>query len=811
MITCPNCGASNPDHNLFCDRCDTRLPAPGASQGRRCPMCGKANPPDSVTCVSCGARLVPVTGPLAQPPAPPARPPAARPTPAAAAPQPEPAPGPSDDWLSSLRGALPEQAASEEDIPDWLRGEPTTPVEAESLDLAARLGEAQPEIPDWLQPGAPKPAAPAAPAPTPAEQIPDWLQQVAPASPKVAPSPATPPPTEQVPDWLKPFAPAAAIAATPMPTPAAPPSGPGRVPPKQPAPPAPSAPTPAEAEIPDWLKGLAPTPTQAPAKPAAPTPAEAEVPEWLKPPASTVPQPAEAEAPEWLRGLGPTPAPVEAEAPPPAFIEPAGAPAATEAEVPDWLRELTPTPAAPSPIGPAFVEEAPTAETPPWLAEISAQPTPAEAQVESPTWLQELEAQPPTEIPASVPAFAEEAPTEAIEELPGWLKELGTAETPAPQPPAFTGLPAPAPTPQPEAIGLPTAPIPAWLQKMAPREVTQEAEKEPAETEGLLAGLHGALPAAPIITQKATGERRPMRPEIPAADLAHAGALQELLARGPAALVRREAPSRAQRLWLNTQRWFVFLVILAIALIPLLQPDWATMLVGAPPLKPAANSMFQSIEALKPNSTVLLAFDYDASQAPEMDPQARVVLRHLAARKARVNVVSLYPAGPAVAEAVINQVNKTLTVTERVNLVSLKYVPGQDMAVTFMTGDVLTSSLVIELAASQDTLRWWVEQMSALREPPVSQQPPPLVAGVSAAAEPMSQPYLQSDQVKGMLVSLPDATAYRLKLREVVKDDQTPLPWVLAPLASIGLANWTLVLMILIGGLIQLATGGRRR
>jgi len=794
-------------------------------------MCGKANPPGSDTCVSCGARLVPVTGPLAQQPAPTLRPSAAetiaaKPTPPAAAPKPEPPLGPSDDWLSSLRGALPEQTAPEEEIPDWLRGEPSAPVEVEppELDLAARLGgaqAAQPEAPDWLQQLAPKPSAPAVPAPAPVEQVPDWLQQLAPTPPKAAPpspAPAAPPPGDQVPDWLKPFAPAAAVAASAQPAPAAPPSAepePRRMSPKPPVPPATAAPTPGEAEIPDWLKELAPTPAQAPSKPAAPTPAEAQVPDWLKPPAPTAPQPAEAEMPDWLKGLGPTPAPVEAKAPPPAFIEPAAAPVAAEAEVPDWLRELTATPAAPPPAGPALVaEQVPTVETPLWLAEISAQPTPAEAQIESPEWLKELQVQAPTELPVApvqVPALAEEAPAEAAEELPDWLKELGPSGAPAARAPVFTGPPAPTPALQPEAIGLTTAPLPAWLQKLAPREVAPEAEKEPAETEGLLAGVHGPLPAAPIITQKATGERRPMRPEIPAADLSRAGTLQELLARGPARVVRREVQSRAQRLWFNTQRWFIFLVILAVALIPLLQPDWAVILVRAPLFKPATNHVFQSIQALKPDATVLVSFDYDASQAPEMDTQASVVLRHLAARKARVNVVSLYPTGPAVAEAVINQVNQTLTVTERVNIASLKYVPGQDMAVAFISGDVLTSSLVIELAATPETLRWWVEQMSALREPPVSQQPPPLLAGVSAAAEPMSQPYYQSEQIKGMLAGVPDATAYRLKLREVVKDDQTPLPSVLAPLASISLANAALVLLILIGGLVQLATGGRRR
>jgi hypothetical protein len=232
----------------------------------------------------------------------------------------------------------------------------------------------------------------------------------------------------------------------------------------------------------------------------------------------------------------------------------------------------------------------------------------------------------------------------------------------------------------------------------------------------------------------------------------------------------------------------------------LVQPNMVNGLVSAPPLAQAGEDMFNNIQALPPGATVLVAFDYDATQSPEMDTQARVLLRHLAARKANIQVVSLYQAGPAVAQAVINQVNTTLTSTLPINVVQRGYLPGQDTAVAYFLQST-PISMAVELAATPDSVRWWVEQLAARPDAPT------LLAGVSASAEPMSQPYVESHQVSGMISGVPGATAYRLKLRQILQDDKDEMAQVLAPLASIGLANAALAALMVLGGLIQLVSG----
>lgn len=56
-ITCPNCGATNPDGTKFCCGCGSKLEVPAAPAGPTCPICGAANTPGTKFCCECGAKL----------------------------------------------------------------------------------------------------------------------------------------------------------------------------------------------------------------------------------------------------------------------------------------------------------------------------------------------------------------------------------------------------------------------------------------------------------------------------------------------------------------------------------------------------------------------------------------------------------------------------------------------------------------------------------------------------------------------------------------------------------------------------------
>ena len=111
----------------------------------------------------------------------------------------------------------------------------------------------------------------------------------------------------------------------------------------------------------------------------------------------------------------------------------------------------------------------------------------------------------------------------------------------------------------------------------------------------------------------------------------------------------------------------------------------------------------------------------------------------------------------------------------------------------------------MEFAASPDTVRWWAEQMA------VNRLKTPLIAGISAGAEPLTMPYVQSGQVAGLISGWAGAIQYAkatgllstYEFTSQMQDYQVPLQ-------GISLANYTLAVLIIIG-LIAALFGGKRK
>ncbi|MGC9082089.1 MAG: tetratricopeptide repeat protein [Anaerolineae bacterium] len=407
-------------------------------------------------------------------------------------------------------------------VPAWLMLEEVGP----EVPAPSEIPEAA-EIPEWLREVAPpEAAAPEAPAPA---EIPEWLREMAPPEAAAPETPKVPTP-EAVPSWLEEGglpegeealawlaslaagreaelraaaeAEAEARMAEIMGREVAPP--PEVTVPKVPEVPEAAAPEmPAPAEIPEWLREMAPPEVAAPETPKVPT-SEA-VPSWLE--EGGLPEGEEALA--WLASLAAgreaelrAAAEAEAEArmaeimgrevaPPPEVTVPkvpevpeAAAPEMpAPAEIPEWLREMAPPEVA--------APEAPVpAEIPEWLREVA----PPEAAPGEPKWEEELqellrevpgvpewleEVVPPevprAEVPPAEPEvfgwtiFGAEAeifpPPPPVEEAPpperpfGWTafgEEVVAPEVPAVREPEMPGVEAaPPPTTPLEAVGLP--------------------------------------------------------------------------------------------------------------------------------------------------------------------------------------------------------------------------------------------------------------------------------------------------------------------------------------------------------------------
>ena len=274
MIYCPKCGTANPRGSRFCNECGEALPMRTAL---RCPMCGTMNPVGNVYCEKCYARLIPMAAPPPEEPereqapvsdiSPPVGPPqkAREEEPQIEETLTEEAEG--GDWLAQLRASAEEEEIEEPetaeepvesvDLPDWLRDMGPigagAQVEGPAVEPSTEPGfeEEAPAIPPPLEERITRPLHETEPAEAPA-----WLRDMGPIGteaqvegPEVEPS-AEPGFEEE----------AAAI----------PPSARERITRR--------LQEPEPAEVPEWLRGLAPleaAPTEEP-PPAAPAPAPGE-------------------------------------------------------------------------------------------------------------------------------------------------------------------------------------------------------------------------------------------------------------------------------------------------------------------------------------------------------------------------------------------------------------------------------------------------------------------------------------------------------------------------------------------------------
>jgi hypothetical protein len=701
------------------------------------------------------------------------------------------------DWLERLRQTMPEEAPPAEvaeAVPPVFEeaAAPPFPVEAEPAE----------EIPDWLQELRPEPEAPPTPVEAEApplaveeevEEVPDWLQELR-AEPEAPPTLAEA--EEEIPVWLQRL----------RPEPEEPPSVPVEVE-------APPLAVEEEAEeVPDWLRELRPEPEELP-----PTPVEAEAPPLAEEEAE--------ELPGWLRELRPEPEGEtlvfgeeeegEKQVVAPEGLEERIAEEMPPLEVPDWLEELGPAPEGEVPVFKEAEGVPPSEEAPEWLRELVPPELAAEEAVE-----------------AAPAVLGVEVPTD---EVPDWLKELGppvTAERPAveeeaplpPLPPMKEEVSPPAAAEEVlEIEGLARAEIPAWLQELRPREVEEGVAEVPGvveavETTGLLAGIQGVLPVEPIVS----GPRK--APPAPTAAVTvgpeQARLFREIITQEPTPVKEVVAPRRA-RIWEGVLGRFVYLLIALAVIIPLFGGgDWfgeAELPSGA------ATDFYNAIQNLPSNSVVLLAFDYDPSTAAEMDRLAEPVLWHLMDRKVRLMAVSLLPTGPAVAGNLLDRVaGKHGGYQYGQNYVNLGYIPGQAAAPNELASDLRTIvpqdyrqrkslgelpatqdvngiqdvSLIVEFAAQQRTLQWWIEQVGG-------QYQVEIMAAVSAAAEPTATPYHNSGQLVGLISGLPSAAQYEIKTNK----------WPSLAVASVdaqSVAHLAIVALIVLGSLASLVSARRK-
>ena len=356
----------------------------------------------------------------------------------------------------------------------------------------------------------------------------------------------------------------------------------------------------ARAELPDWLKEVAPSDLIEAQESAVSAPLSEEGPTlpWLQ-----EKQPGESDTiVTWLGQKE---------------EQPAAAAAAPEAELPDWLKGFSEAPAAPEETLPSLEAAAPspTEELPAWMQspeETGAplQPPLAEAQAEIPDWLQAAAEEKVSSIQPPAPAEGlpdwlaslESEPTAPAEEA-DLFKTLAVEQPPQPTPPTpAEALPAWLTAMGAESEAAPAESLPDWLSGIQAEEVTQPPQAEPAAEMPDWIKEMAIPPEAEGFAETVPPPAEAPAPEIPAEEAAGLAWLESLAARQGAPqeelLTRPEERPAAPPEWTQTEAPISAMMAeeLPSAETEFEVPDWLKAAEAAPPVE----TVSPAVEAAAP-------------------------------------------------------------------------------------------------------------------------------------------------------------------------------------------------------------------
>jgi hypothetical protein len=417
-----------------------------------------------------------------------------------------------------------------------------------------------------------------------------------------------------------------------------------------------------------------------------------------------------------------------------------------------------------------------------------------------PPWLEKLRELPSEEMPEEPKARVRLAPAE----LPDWLEI----------PPDFEEMVSEV-APAVEGEELERAEIPSWLQSMRPSEVeeetiTPEEPGRPAEATGLLRGLAGTLSIEPPLT--IPRRAKPLPPfSFSPFDAERAQTFGRVVKEPARAKAEIVEPWRVEALAATTLRWIIYLIIVIAVAVPILVgSNWAAANMGA--TAPTV-AMYNAIEGLNEGSVVMVSHDYAPGVAAEMIPQAEAVLNHLMERQVRLINISLTPEGSRLSQQVMEEVAEAHGYVYGENYLNLGYMVGAEVGPRSMVegfphptwtdfveqkpfsefpiagyvGGIEDIELIVEFAGGPEFLRLWLEQVQGPYQIP-------MVAGVSATADPFARPYYNNQarkQLQGLISGLVGAAEYEWQRGQPGS--------ALASMDSQSLVHITIALLILFG------------
>ena len=278
----------------------------------------------------------------------------------------------------------------------------------------------------------------------------------------------------------------------------------------------------------------------------------------------------------------------------------------------------------------------------------------------------------------------------------------------------------------------------------------------------------------------------------------------------------------------SLDRRIIFLIVGLSVLIPLLKPEWIDL-----PIRPTPESqiVFDEINKLNAGDKMLLSFEYGPSTKPEIHPMAIAILKHLYAKNIQVYGFALWPDGNFMSTEAFSEVSDDYDKKYGVDYVNLGYKPGGEAVIKGIASDIRTLypadlqgtsindipmmkdvvniedfDFVFSLSAGYPGSKEWVQYACDPNNIPLS-------TGCTSIQVTDIMPYVENDQIRGILAGMPGAAEYEsLVEAELQKMEIAGKPGEASGMmAAQSIAHVVIVLFIIFGNISYFITRKKNR
>ena len=278
----------------------------------------------------------------------------------------------------------------------------------------------------------------------------------------------------------------------------------------------------------------------------------------------------------------------------------------------------------------------------------------------------------------------------------------------------------------------------------------------------------------------------------------------------------------------SLDRRIIFLIVGLSVLIPLLKPEWVNL-----PIRPTPESqiVFDEINKLNAGDKMLLSFEYSPSTKPEIHPMAIAILKHLYAKNIQVYGFALWPDGNFMSTEAFSEVSDDYDKKYGVDYVNLGYKPGGEAVIKGIASDIRTLypadlqgtsindipmmkdvvniedfDFVFSLSAGYPGSKEWVQYACDPNNIPLS-------TGCTSIQVTDIMPYVENDQIRGILAGMPGAAEYEsLVEAELQKMEISVKPGEASGMmAAQSIAHVVIVLLIIFGNISYFITRNKNR